>query len=127
MKNGSKYKKKKIDLTLEKDIQKEIHEAINNSGLGFVWRQNSGKARGAGGWVQMSRTGSGDLTGVTRDGKRLEVEIKRPGEKQRPEQMIFEGEMLKWNAVYILAWDVEGALAQLRKHDLMVRGLKLVK
>lgn len=107
--------RKPSNLDTEHDIQDEIKEAINASGMASVWRQNSGKAQIRGYWVQMSRTGSGDLTGITRTGRRLEIEVKQKGEKQTPEQIIFQHEIEKWGGVYILAHSASEAISLLQK------------
>lgn len=115
MKSLRKPYKKPIDLTLETDIKDQIRESINSSGLGIVWRQNSGTVRSKGYYVKLSKTGSADLTGVTRYGKRLEIEVKRPHEKQNEEQINFQIFIEKWGGIYIMATSAEEALLSLKK------------
>lgn len=60
----------------------------------MAWRSNSGVAwlPGKGGRsrpVRFGVPGQADITGILPDGRRLEVETKRPGAKPRPEQLAF--------------------------------------
>jgi VRR-NUC domain len=65
----------------ESDVQASIAYAVNASGLGYVWRNQSGGTRVRGGFMQLAPTGSPDLVGWTRTGRFLGIEVKAPGAK----------------------------------------------
>ncbi len=78
-----------------------------------LWRANVGVARiggprSAGGRVvRFGLPGQADLTGILPSGVRLEIEVKRPGCPQTPEQKAFQKMIDRFGGVYVLARSVE--------------------
>lgn len=94
-----------------------------------AWRQNSGTAQYAahavpayGGEVIRPRRvafglrGAADITGILPDGRRLEVECKRPGGRQEPHQKKFQAMIEENNGVYILARSADELREKLDEH-----------
>lgn len=81
-----------------------------------LWRQNAGKAlfRGENGKVQSivgAPEGAADLTGIYGENKlglRIEVETKRPGKKQRPNQIQWQAFIERNGGLYLLATAEKG-------------------
>lgn len=102
---------------LESAIMRACVEALRWSKDVVVWRQNTGAARlkGKGGREQTVRfgvKGAADLTGiVTATGRRIEIEVKRPGEKPTPHQVSY-GEFIRAHGgIYLLVHSVNEMLA----------------
>jgi hypothetical protein len=55
-----------------------------------VWRNNTGKIPGR---RFLGKKGRGDIIGVSRTGRFVNVECKRPGEEGRPDQVAFVEEV----------------------------------
>jgi hypothetical protein len=78
-----------------------------------LWRANVGVARiggprSAGGRVvRFGLPGQADLTGILPSGVRLEIEVKRPGCPQTPEQKAFQKMIEHFGGVYVLARSVQ--------------------
>jgi hypothetical protein len=76
-----------------------------------VWRQNSGMLLDSHGRpVRFGVNGAGDISGILRDGRRLEVECKTEKGRQRPEQQSFEQMIRRFNGVYLLVRSADEAL-----------------
>ena len=74
----------------------------------FVWRNNTGKLRGAGGhWVRFGKKGSGDIIGLTGRGKHIEIECKRPGKDAEDHQKAHGERIEAMGGIYIVATGVE--------------------
>lgn len=107
--------------TPEKRIQDAVLAWLGRAGID-AWRNNTGTAVYGGGRrvptfggsvdpparrVSFGLLGSADITGILPDGRRLEVEVKRPGESQTVKQRKFQ-EMIERNrGVYLLVTSVE--------------------
>jgi hypothetical protein len=80
------------------------------------WRQNTGGAkyrnrRGKEQFVRFGRKGAADITGAIAPwGVRLEIEVKRPGEKRTPEQECFAEDLRRSGAIVILAHSAQEAV-----------------
>jgi len=97
----------------EIDIQRAILAALAGRRDLRVWRANAGVGLTLDGqrMVRYGVRGQGDLTGVVAGGRRLEIEVKRPGQRQTKEQRLF-GEMItRFGGLYVLARSVEDVLA----------------
>lgn len=92
---------------LERHIQNEIKRFINQSGRAYVWRQNTGAHRQGDRWISYGMKGQADLSGMLKDGRRLEVEVKRPGCKQTDCQKKFQALVEEFGGVYLVAESVE--------------------
>jgi len=77
----------------EHDIQKAIEEYLNARGIS-AWRQNAGAMqssyKGKNYFTKFGITGQADITGILPDGRRLEIEVKRPG-TLHPPQLLTRG------------------------------------
>lgn len=97
-----------------------------------LWRQNTGVAVGWGivqralqteDWsvlrrarpIKFSVPGAADVTGITPDGRRLEIELKTESGKQREEQKNFEQMIRAAGGIYILARSPEEAMSKFRE------------
>lgn len=58
-------------------------------------------------FVAFGLPGSADLTGILPGGRRLEIEVKRPRERQTSQQLLFQDMIEKYGGLYILAKSVE--------------------
>ena len=65
----------------ERDVLKGVMDACRTLGIP-IQRQNTGMATNPkGGKVRFGTPGNADLSGTLPDGRRLEIEVKRPGKK----------------------------------------------
>lgn len=70
----------------EAQLTHEIIKALNSVPGVWCWRQNTGRRGG----VSFGKRGAGDISGIVGDGRRLEIEVKKPGNKHfQPEQLTF--------------------------------------
>lgn len=67
----------------------------------YVWRQNTVGI--AGRRIAKSSRGVGDIIGLTRDGRHIEVEIKTGADKLRDEQIIHGEAVQRRNGLYFVA------------------------
>jgi len=73
----------------------------------FAWRQNTGGVFRGGRYIQYGLPGQADISGILRGGRRLEVEVKRPGVKDAdPDQEAFRERIEDMGGLYVLADDV---------------------
>lgn len=100
---------------LESDIQRAVLAFLDHHPRVLVWRMNTGAMRvtGKGGRprvMRFGRPGQADITGLIRPwGVRLEIEVKRPGEKQTEEQVAFGLAIGAAGGVYIVVHSVDEA------------------
>lgn len=99
----------------ERHIQAEILLALGaRSHLGRFWRQNVGKARPLNSPHQVITygvPGAADISGILADGRRAELEVKRPGEYQSPEQKRFQAMIESLGGFYAVVRSVDEAVA----------------
>ena len=99
---------------LESDIQRAIRTALNADGRVRLIRNSTGfdleaKVRyGLG-------VGGPDLIGVLRDGRAFFIEVKRPGQRLRPEQEAWHRAARAWNVRGGTATSVAEAMALLEE------------
>ena len=92
----------------ETTIQKQIVDMLNLHHRVKVWRQNSGTMGGR--KYRTGIEGCADITGAIAPwGTRLEIEVKKPGEKQSSAQVKFEAEAGRFGVVYFVARSPEEA------------------
>jgi len=82
----------------EHELQKQILKLLNDAGI-FCWRSNVGRKHN----LYFGYKGSADITGILKNGKRLEIEVKDEKGKQSKDQKEFERMIKKNKGVYILA------------------------
>jgi hypothetical protein len=73
---------------MEKHVLASIKFWMEANGC-LVFRRNVGAMRIGKRYVKFSETGAADLFGVLPDGRHVEVEVKRPKARPRPEQLAF--------------------------------------
>lgn len=74
----------------EKAIQDAILAVLRyHPRVAWVERMNVGATKIGTRFVRFGRPGMCDITGQLKDGRRLEIEVKRPGKKPTPEQCAF--------------------------------------
>lgn len=97
----------------EKQIQNAVLREFGTRPACRLWRANVGVARiggpgSAGGRVvRFGVPGQADLSGILPGGLRLEIEVKRPGCPQTPEQRAFQRMIQRFGGVYVLARSVQ--------------------
>jgi len=76
-----------------------------------AWRQQAGGilVKGSQGrhWVRLGPAGVSDITGILPDGRRLEVECKRPGNRLTKDQMEFQQMIQRNNGVAITVYNAK--------------------
>ena len=75
-----------------------------------VWRQNTGVAAYGHRAVRFGVPGQADISGILAGGRRLELEVKRPGERTTPEQDRWGAMIVKFGGVYAVVRSVEEAV-----------------
>jgi hypothetical protein len=82
-----------------------------------VWRQNTGfgRALSNGAVIKFGIIGGGDLSGLLKDGRRIEIEVKTLHGRQSLQQRQFQKMIETFNGVYIVARSAEDAVEQLKK------------
>jgi len=96
-------------------IQKAILDYLKLRQI-FCWRNNSGARKFAyqrkdgkvtNNFFQWGKTGSGDIIGMTRDGRFLSIEVKALGKKPTEAQEEFMAEVQKNGGIAFVAWSVD--------------------
>lgn len=79
----------------------------------WAWRNNTGVAKAHGHRVSFGKVGSGDISGILRGGRRIELEVKLPGGKWKttPEQEAFGARVLEMGGLWVVVRSVEEAVA----------------
>lgn len=96
----------------ETSIMIAIMDRLRWAGYG-VWRQNTGGRRNRSGqYVQFNPPGWPDVQAI-KAGHSVFVEVKRPGEKPRPEQLEMHAELRHYGATVIVATSVDDVAAAL--------------
>ncbi len=109
----------------EKKTQNEVLTVWGSRDDMRLWRQNTGVAfytddDGRRRTVSFGLKGAADLSGIYKDGTRIEIECKKPGGRLSKIQRAY-GEMIrKFGGVYIVVSDVHEVRAKLRAEGLDV-------
>jgi hypothetical protein len=98
----------------ETELAKAIRDAVNQSGMGYVERVQSGTR--SGGKMRFAGSGTPDALGYVRDGsgRLLAIEIKTPDGKLRPAQKEWMMRATSAGALCIVARTQQEALEALR-------------
>lgn len=101
----------------ESDIQRQVLDLLVGLRLATCWRNNAGKVKVSGGWMQLSPRGSPDVVGFLLDGsgRALCLEVKRPGESRTADQIIFASGAVRANVVYGCVKSAQEAVDLVRK------------
>ena len=81
-----------------------------------AWRNNSGSIKVDGRFVKFGLPGQGDISGITKNGTRIEIECKDPKGRQSEDQKLFQKMIDNFNGIYIVCYtwkDVESVLTHL--------------
>lgn len=113
--------KRKPTAPLEREIQKAISEALELMPGMKLWRQNTGAMggshKGKRWYVKFGTPGQADISGILKaNGRRIELEVKRPGEVQTKDQKLFEQMILEHNGIYHVVHCVDEAMAFMRRY-----------
>lgn len=95
----------------EHEIQQAILLALGGRRDLRIWRNNSGVAFGKGRAVRFGVVGQADLSGILKGGRRLEIEVKRRGERPTEEQVSFGAMIQRYGGVWAVVRSVEEAIA----------------
>lgn len=76
-----------------------------------VWRQNTGALRVGNRLIRFGVPGQADITGILRDGRRLEIECKAAHGRQSEAQRNYQRMIEFFGGVYILARSANEAVA----------------
>jgi len=94
----------------EKEIQKTILDYLHLRGI-FAWRNNTGAFRsvynGKERFHRFGTPGSGDILGLTKQGKFFSIEVKAPGNKVTPDQERFMTEVRANQGIAFVAYSVD--------------------
>ena len=112
-----------MDSMLEKEIEKNILDALNKSGLGYFWKNPS-----IGVYDVKKRTfrapkgkhqirGVSDIIGITRGGKAVFIEVKSAKGRLSSHQADFLETAEYWGALCGVARSVEDAFKLLKNPD----------
>jgi hypothetical protein len=109
--------KRKIDAPIpytlsESEIQRQVIQAVNASGLARVWRTQSGTR--SGGRMHLAPTGTPDIVGYTRFGRFLGLEVKRPGKGPSKAQQDVGTAILASGGLWVVVASADSAIAYLR-------------
>lgn len=89
----------------EADVIRAVSAYVKRCRL-CLWRQNTGSMsreyNGKTSYVKFGLKGAADFTGILPDGRRIEVECKRPGGRQSPDQRAFQLMIERNGGVYLL-------------------------
>jgi hypothetical protein len=79
----------------------------------YFWRQNTGVAKAGDRSIRFGVPGQADITGVA-NGRRVEIEVKSPTGRQRPDQKAFQSRITDAGGIYIVARSLDDALIPVR-------------
>lgn len=82
--------------------------------LCIVWEQPTGMAFRDGQPIRYGLKGCADITGITIDGRRLEVEIKTGSARQQDNQKDFQAMIDRHGGIYFVARSPEDAVSKLK-------------
>lgn len=110
-------------LYTEKQLCSQIIQYLNYQGH-YVWRENSGaiktEYKGKTHMIRMAHRGTSDIIGMSKDGKFVAIEVKKPETKKSVTvyQQMFLDEVKQHGGISGVATSPEEALAILEANDL---------
>lgn len=97
----------------EKDIQKLILQYLNLQGH-YCYRQNTGAVvneyKGKKRFFRFGTPGASDITGISKAGKRIDIEVKADGNSPTENQINYLGEMSKRGGIAIVAYSLDDVI-----------------
>ncbi len=97
----------------EKQLQSAIIEAINYSGLAWVWNVNAGRIKTEKGYlVQLAQPGASDIQGIAKNGRFVALEVKLPERIKTvtEKQQAFIDHILQMNGIAAVVTSPEQAI-----------------
>ena len=91
----------------EKQLQNAILRRFATRPDLRLWRANAGVARYRDRVVKFGVPGQADITGITADGRRIEIEIKTATGRQSDQQKNYQAMIERFGGLYILARSVD--------------------
>lgn len=95
---------------LESEIQRSIFDYLRYKHY-FCWRNNTGGFRSKDRVYHFGHVGSGDIFGVTREGKFFSIEVKRPGKMPTMDQAAWITRVKQSNGIAFVAYSVDDVIA----------------
>lgn len=80
-----------------------------------MWKQTTGVAKQGDRYIRFGLKGSADITGILKDGRRIEIECKSGAARQSKDQQSYQKMIEKFGGVYLVVRSVEDANNQLQK------------
>ena len=100
---------------LEADVKPVVLLALRlHPDVAWCERTNTGAAMYDGRFVRFGWPGQLDITGQMRDGRRLDVECKRPGEHATEDQATTIATVKRWGGVAFVAHGVDDVMRELK-------------
>jgi len=97
----------------EKEIQAAILDYLNLNGH-FCYRQNTGAViseyKGKKRFFRFGVKGASDITGISKDGKRIDIEVKAGYNKPSMDQQIYLDSMKKRGGIAIVAYCLDDVI-----------------
>jgi hypothetical protein len=94
----------------ENELQRQILDALATLNGVYVWRQNTGVAKAGGYRIRFGHVGSGDISGIIRGGRRLEIEVKTEKGEPSEAQLAFGARVNELGGLWFVARSVEDAV-----------------
>lgn len=98
----------------EQEIQKSILTCLGYLQGVIAWRQNTGVAKANGFRIRFGHVGSGDISGILRGGRRLEIEVKTPKGIVTEEQIKFGEQINSMGGLWFVARSTDEAVARVQ-------------
>ena len=99
----------------EQEIQKQILDELGKRPDVYVWRQNTGVAKAHGHRVRFGHVGSGDISGLVKGGRRLEIEVKTPTGIVSDAQLKFGQRVNELGGIWFVARSFDEAMRKLKE------------
>lgn len=92
----------------------------------MAWPNETGAAFRGKRLISYGLKGSADILGLTNDGIFMAIEVKTGHAKQSPQQIIFEKNVKKRNAIYLVARSVDDVIIFLTQRQKILSGILTV-
>jgi len=96
-------------------IQSHIMIALGARKDCKLWRQNTGAVKFGHRLVRFGVKGQGDISGILRGGRRLEIEVKSATGAQSEDQLRFQLMIESMGGLYVLARSVDDAVTAINE------------
>lgn len=97
----------------ETEIQKSILDYLIGVKHFFCWRNNTGGLNTDTRFIRFGKVGSGDILGLTKEGRFFSIEVKRPGKKPTEDQIEFMNAVAFNNGIAFVATCLEDVFKNL--------------